>query len=90
MTQFIAGMMVAGDLVAALFFLRFWRQSRDRLFGFFAAAFLLLAAQRTALALLAGAVTDPLPFYVVRALAFILILVAIIDKNRRGGRAGLT
>ncbi len=50
LTMFIYGLLAAGYAVAALYFLKFWRQTRDRLFAFFAASFALLFVQRTALA----------------------------------------
>jgi hypothetical protein len=68
-----------GYAIAALYFLRFWRESRDPLFGWFAAAFALLACQRLLLVTLRE--SDVL--YVVRLAAFILILVAIAQKNRK-------
>jgi peptidoglycan/LPS O-acetylase OafA/YrhL len=78
----VSGAITMGYVVAALFFLRFWRQSRDRLFLLFSAAFLVLAGQRLALALTTQNNESPLFLYVVRLFAFLLILVAIIDKNR--------
>lgn len=83
---FISGLLASGYAVAALFFLRFWHRSRDRLFGFFAASFLLLFVQRVALALTADLVADAAWYYVVRLLAFVLIIVAIVDKNRSAAR----
>ena len=79
----LAGAMVTAYATAALFFVRFWRQSRDRLFALFAAAFVLLGAQRLALALLPEGPTSSVWPYVVRLAAFLLILVAVVDKNRR-------
>lgn len=76
---FLSGMLVLGNAVAALYFLRFWRDSGDPLFGWFAAAFALLACQR--LLLITVKVNDVL--YVVRLAAFIMILIAIIQKNRK-------
>lgn len=78
----LGGVLVAGYLVAALFFLRFWRDSRDRLFAIFAAAFVLLALQRLLLALELSLMEDAVWSYLIRLLAFLLILFAIIDKNR--------
>lgn len=72
-----------GHLVIALFFLRFWRQSRDRLFAFFALAFLVFAGQRLALALTTQVNENTTILYGIRLLGFGLILAAIIDKNRR-------
>jgi amino acid transporter len=78
----ISGAIVMGYAVVGLFFLRFWRQSRDRLFGFFALAFFVLGVQRLLLALTTQTNEGSLPLYVIRLLAFLIILAAIIDKNR--------
>jgi hypothetical protein len=83
-----AGALTTGYLVVALFFARFWRDTHDRLFGLFTAAFALLAVQRIALSLYS---TDPrfsAVFYSLRLLAFVLILYAIFDKNRSQKSAG--
>jgi len=79
---FVSGALAAGYGVAALFFFTFWRDTRDRLFGFFAAAFFLLALQRMALAWALIDQRDTSMYYVLRLAAFVLILIAIIDKNR--------
>ena len=84
MSQLISGALVMGYFVAGLYFLRFWRDTRDRLFGIFAAAFWLLAAQRVALALTTDPTGEQVVLYAIRLLAFVLILAAIIDKNRGG------
>lgn len=86
MTAFVGGVLMAGYLVVAMFFLRFRRESGDRLFTAFAAAFLLLAVQRFALFYYneeAG-----LWLYLMRLVAFLLILFAIIDKNAKASKAG--
>lgn len=83
MAGVVSGMLVAGYVVAALFFLRFWTQSRDRLFAMFAAAFSLLAIQRLALTVSGAPIEDQTMFYLLRLLAFGIIAFAIIDKNRR-------
>ena len=77
-----SGVLVMGYLIVGLFFLRFWYESRDRLFGIFAAAFWLLALQRFLLVMLEQTTTDDVWLYALRLLAFVLILVAIVDKNR--------
>ncbi len=82
MRDLVSGGLALGYLVAALFFLRFYRETSDRLFGIFGAAFVLLAAQRVALSVLTNAGYDTTWLYGVRLLAFLLILAAIIDKNR--------
>jgi hypothetical protein len=78
----ISGAIVMGYGVAGLFFLRFWRETRDRLFLIFAGAFWLLGAQRLALAFSGTMVEDDTGLYLVRLFAFLLILGAIVDKNR--------
>lgn len=82
MATLIAGALAMGYLVAALFFLRFWRETRDRLFLAFSVSFGLLAVQRVALALVGSTTDAALPLYGLRALAFLLIIAAIVDKNR--------
>lgn len=81
MTDFVAGLLTMGYTVVALYFLRFWRQSRERLFFFFSIAFALLALQRMALALVTF--IHPNWLYAMRLLAFLLLLGGIIEKNRK-------
>lgn len=83
MINLIYGALFAGYSVAALFFLRFWVSSRDRLFAMFAAAFGILAVQRIALALTRTAIEDQSPLYLLRLAAFVIIIWAIVDKNAR-------
>jgi hypothetical protein len=78
----IGGALAMGYAVAALFFLRFWHQSRDRLFAAFATAFAILAAQRTAINLAAAYEWDTTWAYLMRLAAFVILLYAIFDKNR--------
>lgn len=80
MDQLLMGMIAMASWVAGLFFLRFWRDTRDRLFLIFAVAFWLLGGTRIALAI-ATESAEHSHLYWVRLLAFVLILVAIVDKN---------
>ena len=80
--QFLHGAIMMGFLVGAVFFLRFHRSTRERLFAIFAAAFFVLAIERIVLAC-----TDPAaefrPYvYLIRLAAFVLIIIAIVDKKR--------
>lgn len=82
MNCFLLGAVAMASLVAGLFFLRFWRETKDRLFLAFAVSFFAEGINRTALAL-TDAPREGAPFfYLVRLLAFVLILIAVIDKNR--------
>ena len=79
---FLLGVIVTASLVAGAFFFRFWRQTRDRLFLGFGAAFVIEGINRLGFLFLdephAG---DPV-IYVVRLFSYLLILSAIIHKNR--------
>lgn len=81
----VSGAIVMGYATCALFFLRFWHQTRDRLFLVFSLAFWLLGLQRMALMLAEPAAEARTGLYLVRLLAFLLILAGIADKNRAPG-----
>ena len=84
---FIAGATSLGYLLGAVFFLKFWRQTRDPLFLFFALAFGLDAVGRLLLGLTnVSAEMEPF-FYVGRLVSFALIIIAIIRKNHRSRRS---
>lgn len=80
---FISGATFITSGAIALFFLRFWHQSGDRLFAIFALAFGVFAVNRLILVLLGDDDENATYVYLVRLAAFLLILVAIADKNRR-------
>jgi peptidoglycan/LPS O-acetylase OafA/YrhL len=81
MIEFLSGAVTMGFLVAAVFFLRFWRRTGDRFFFAFAVAFALLALNQ-ALAQWLGAADERVMYtYLLRVLGFVIILAAIIDKN---------
>lgn len=82
MVEFMLGVVVTQSLIAALFFLRFWRETRERLFLIFALAFCVLAINRFIMVVQHGATEGHMVFYLVRFLAFALILGGIIGKNR--------
>jgi hypothetical protein len=83
MMMLVSGAIVMGFWVCGLFFLRFWRRTADRLFAIFAAAFWLLGLQRLALATHAEWNGENARLYLLRLLAFAMVLAAVIDKNRR-------
>jgi hypothetical protein len=82
--QFLLGLLVATCASAGLFFLRFWRRTADGLFLAFAMAFWMLGLNWLLLAIVE---TDEVrtALYLIRLLAFVLILAAILQKNRRTG-----
>jgi hypothetical protein len=82
MNQMLMGAIAVSSLLAGLFFMRFWRQTRDPFFLFFALSFWIEAANRVALGLFAGADEESVLFYSVRLVSYGLILLAIWHKNR--------
>ncbi|HEX2123837.1 MAG TPA: DUF5985 family protein [Thermoanaerobaculia bacterium] len=83
MNDLLSGALIAFYAAIALFFLRFWIAARERLFALFALAFTVLAGQRLALSLTNATMEDQTVFYLLRLAAFVIIVVAIVDKNRR-------
>lgn len=79
---FLQSVSTMGGWVAGLFFWRFWRDSADRLFAFFAVAFWLLAVSWMLLALF-DPTDEARPYvYAIRLVAFGLIIIGMLDKNR--------
>jgi len=80
-TQVLMGAVAMASFVVMLFFLRFWRQTRDNFFLLFAIAFGLDAAARFGLGMSeVSNETEPL-FYLLRLVTFTLIIIAIVRKN---------
>jgi hypothetical protein len=64
-----------------IIFLRFWRDTKDRFFLYFAISFFVEGLNRFALAM-TGDPNEGRPFfYFVRFVSFVLILIPIVDKN---------
>ena len=81
--SFMSGAVAMGFAIAGLYFLRFWRDTRDRLFVFFAAAFWVLAAERIGLLYVGPDEAARATVYIARLIGFALIILGIVDKNRR-------
>ena len=75
-----------GHIAAGLFFLRYWRSTRDRLFLLFMASFWLEAANRVVMVITESWNESAPIHYVVRLASYALILIALWDKNRAGKR----
>ena len=82
--DFLGGAVAMGFAVAALFFLKFWRRTREALFLAFSAAFLLLGATQALLTLAEIPVEERSWVFLLRLAAFLLILGALWWQNRRG------
>jgi hypothetical protein len=81
MNQFLYGVIFVSALVATVFFFDFWRRSKDPLFLWFSLAFGLLGFERLVLAFLPW--DSEYKVYLIRLLAFVLIIIAVVQKNRR-------
>jgi hypothetical protein len=80
---FLSGAITMGFAVAGLFFLRFWKRTREGLFIAFAAAFFLLGLTQALLAFTNIPVEERSWLYLLRLAAFSLILISIWLKNRK-------
>ena len=79
--QFLGGALTMGYVVLGVFFLKFWRRTRDPLFKMFAYAFWLMAVNGFAVTASNGYELDVVWSYLLRLLAFVLIIIAIVRKN---------
>jgi hypothetical protein len=82
MNHFLMGGIAIASLVAGLYFFRFWRHTRDAFFICFALSFWIEGANRVAMAWLSVTTEDAPLHYVVRLVAYGLIIAAIVIKNR--------
>jgi hypothetical protein len=76
----IAGAIMLNAWAISLFFLCYWKKTRDQLFACFALAFFLLGVERVVIVTLPG--PEDFRHYMIRLLAFLVILFAIWQKNR--------
>ena len=80
---FLLGVIATSSVACGIFFLKFWRNTHDSLFLLFALAFLVEGINRTVFLSLPHPNEGRPVIYVVRCLAFLLILAGIINKNRK-------
>ncbi|MET0209522.1 MAG: DUF5985 family protein [Burkholderiaceae bacterium] len=77
----LAGAIAMASLIIALFFLRFWRASGDRFFLYFALSFAIEGLHRVYAVMRDSGGEDSPLHYLIRLLAYGLILWAILEKN---------
>jgi hypothetical protein len=82
MNEFLLGTLAAFSAAIALFFLRFMRETGDRLYGFFSAAFAVLTVDWIARTVLTPRHESQHYMFLIRLVAFLLILAGIAAKNR--------
>jgi hypothetical protein len=79
------GANIAVFVAVGLVFVRYWQNQRERLFAFFAVAFWCFAIGFV-IRLVTGVEEDRAFVFIPRLIGFLLIIVAIFDKNRRAAR----
>lgn len=79
----LSGAMMMSCWVISFFFLRFWRKAKDRLLAFFSLAFFIMGIERFTLGIFFDPEESSPKIYLVRLLSFLLIIIGIIDKNRK-------
>jgi len=78
---FLLGLIAMASLTSGLFFLKFWRRTRDPLFLAFAVSFFIEAGNRAVVLNLPNP-SEASPWtYIVRLLSFAIILAAVVQKN---------
>lgn len=85
LANFMSGAACFGFCSAGLLFLRFWLRTRDRLFATFSISFFLMAAER--IFILQHTIHEEAHarVYILRLIAFVLIIFAVAEKNRVSG-----
>jgi len=79
--DFLHGAITLASATIGLFFLRYWRSSGDRLFVMFSGAFWLLSLHWLLSSVMPHLLTQA---HALRFVAFALIALAVLDKNRQG------
>jgi hypothetical protein len=87
MRLFMWGALCMGCAMTGLYFLRYWKTSREPLFAWFAVAFAVMALNWLSLALIDPNSDVRHTLYLLRLAAFVLIIMGIVGKNRRGDHA---
>ncbi len=83
MAFFLSGCAMLGAWVAGVHFFRFWLKSRDRLFFMFGVSFWLMSLERLVLAFTSPWREEYSYVYIIRLIAFLIIIIAVVDKNRK-------
>lgn len=77
----MSGMAMMGFIIAGLFFFPFWSRTRDRLFAIFGVVFLLMALNEAFVDVSGSPTNEVVLAYVLRIIAFLMLIVGIVAKN---------
>jgi uncharacterized membrane protein HdeD (DUF308 family) len=78
---FLVGVIATSSIMAGIFFLKFWKRTRDFLFLAFAIAFIIEGLDRACVMMVARPNEGSPWIYLVHLLAAALLLFAILKKN---------
>ncbi|MGH9549421.1 MAG: DUF5985 family protein [Terriglobales bacterium] len=79
--SFLRGATMMAEIGIVVFFLKYWYETKDRLFILFACAFIVMAVSQGVFCLF-GAASEFAPYgYYLRLAAFVLIIFGIVEKN---------
>lgn len=78
--DFLTGFATCGALAVTVYFLRLWRDTRDRFFALFGLAFGIFAADWVLFTFVPALAANR--SYLGRLVGFLVIVAAIVDKNR--------
>jgi hypothetical protein len=79
----LIGAIAMACLVISLFFLRYWKLTKDRFFLYFSLSFFLESVNRVLIGMSWLKNEETPLYYLIRLTAYSLILIAIFEKNRR-------
>ena len=83
---FLLGVIATGSMAAAVFFLKFWRETHDFLFLAFSIFFIVEALNRAGHLFMARPSEGNPWIYLLRLFSLVLIFSAILKKNCDGTR----
>lgn len=78
----LTGAIAMASATISVFFFSYWKTTRDRFFLFFGTSFLLETVTRLLLGVTNAHGEGEPAYYLIRLVAYALILIAIVDKNR--------
>lgn len=81
MNDLLQGAVIVASLTIGLFFLRFWKSTRDRFFLFFCLSFWIEAGSRIYFQVPTNQMEDTPHYFLLRLFSYSLILIAVLDKN---------
>lgn len=90
MAEFMRGATMMAEAGISLFFLKYWKETRDPLFLYFALGFCVMAISQLVVCIAKDSSEFGPIGYGIRASAFILLLLGIFEKNKPSKKSDKT